>query len=94
MPQWGAFGQARNATSACFVHPSAITSDLAGKLNVSKMLLPARGTRKLNKQHMLHNDACPHIRVDPQTFDVFVDGEKAWVEPAQDLPLAQLYMLR
>ena len=93
-PQWGAFGQAKKATSACFVHPSAIANDLSGKLNVSKLLLPARGTRKLTKQHMLHNDACPDIRVDPQTFDVFVDGKKAWVEPAKELPLAQLYMLR
>jgi urease subunit alpha len=93
-PQWGAFGQAKKTTSACFVHPSAIDDGLASKLNVSKLLLPARGTRKLNKQHMLHNDACPEIRVDPQTFDVFVDGQKAWVEPAKELPLAQLYMLR
>ncbi len=93
-PQWGAFGQAIKSTSACFVHPSAIADDLAGKLGVSKTLLPVRGTRKLNKQHMLHNDACPEIRVDSQTFDVFVDGVKAWVEPAMELPLAQLYMLR
>lgn len=93
-PQWGAFGQAKNATSACFVHPSAIADDLAGKLGISKGLLPAQGTRKLTKKDMLHNDACPDIRVDPQTFDVFVDGELATCEPAEKLPLAQLYMLR
>lgn len=93
-PQWGAFGQARNAISACFVHPSAIADDLAGKLNVGKMLLPASGTRALGKRDMLHNDACPQIRVDPQTFDVLVDGELATCEPAEKLPLAQLYMFR
>jgi urease subunit alpha len=43
---------------------------------------------------MLHNDACPDIRVDPQSFDVFVDGELATCEPAEELPLAQRYMLR
>jgi urease subunit alpha len=59
-----------------------------------KSLLPVRGTRKLNKQHMLHNSACPAIRVDPQTFDVFVDGQLATCEPAKVLPLAQRYMLR
>ena len=53
-----------------------------------------RGTRKLNKRHMLHNDACPEIRVNPQTFDVTVDGELATCEPAQSLPLTQRYMLR
>ena len=93
-PQFGAFGQASNDTSAVFCHPSAIDADLAGKLRVDKMLLPASGTRKLTKKDMLHNTACPDIRVDPQTFDVFVDGELAWCEPAETLPLAQLYMLR
>jgi urease subunit alpha len=43
---------------------------------------------------MLRNDALPHIRVDPQTFDVFVDGVLATCEPASVLPLAQRYMLR
>ena len=32
---------------------------------------------------MLRNDACPDIRVDPQTFDVFVDGVLATCEPAE-----------
>jgi urease subunit alpha len=43
---------------------------------------------------MLHNNICPDIRVDPQTFDVFVDGKLATCEPATELPLAQRYMLR
>ena len=29
----------------------------------AKELLPTRGTRKLNKQHMMHNSACPEITV-------------------------------
>lgn len=93
-PQWGAFGQAKQALSASFLNPMAIDNDIGGKLGLSKQLLATRGTRKLNKQHMVHNSACPHIRVDPQTFDVFVDGEVATCEPAEKLPLAQLYMLR
>ena len=93
-PQWGAFGTARKALGACFVHPGAIDGDLAGRLGLTKTLLPARGTRKLGKQHMLRNDACPEIRVDPQTFDVSVDGELATCAPANELPLAQRYMLR
>jgi urease subunit alpha len=93
-PQWGAFGRAKQALSACFVNPLAIDGDIAGKLDLAKPLLPATGMRKLNKQHMLHNDACPAIRVNPQTFDVFVDGKIATCEPAKRLPLAQAYMLR
>ena len=33
---------------------------------------------------MLHNDACPNITVNPQTFDVFVDGVLATCEPARE----------
>ena len=93
-PQWGAFGEAKKALSAIFVNPLAIDKDLAGQLGLTKALLPARGTRTLRKKDMLHNDACPEVRVDPQTFDVFVDGELATCDPAEELPLTQRYMLR
>jgi len=93
-PQWGAFGSAQKALSASFVNQLAIDGDIAGRLGLSKRLLPAKGVRKLNKQHMLHNDACPAIKVDPQTFEVTVDGEPATCEPARTLPLTQRYMLR
>ena len=93
-PQWGAFGRAAPDLSACFVNPLAIENNLADKLDLKKSLLPAKGTRTLTKDSMLHNDACPNITVDPSTFEVFVDGELATCEPASELPLAQRYMLR
>ena len=93
-PQWGAFGTARKALGACFVHPRAIDGGVSERLGLTKALLPASGTRKLGKQHMLRNASCPEISVDPQTFDVRVDGELATCEPASELPLAQRYMLR
>jgi urease subunit alpha len=43
---------------------------------------------------MLHNDACPNITVNPQTFDVMIDGKVITCEPAKVVPLAQRYMLR
>ena len=93
-PQWGAFGRAASALSACFVHPAAIARDLGRSLGLTKALLPAHGTRALRKTDMLWNDALPEIRVDPQTFDVFVDGVLATCAPASELPLTQRYMLR
>jgi len=93
-PQWGAFGRAAAALSACFVHPLAIERGLKTELGLAKSLLPAHGTRQLTKSDMKWNDACPNIRVDPQTFDVFVDDALATCEPARELPLAQRYMLR
>ncbi len=93
-PQWGAFGRAKQALSACFVHPSAIDAGLGAELGLRKALLPTGGTRGLRKADMLRNDACPDMRVDPQTFDVYVDGVLATCEPASELPLARRYMLR
>jgi urease subunit alpha len=93
-PQWGAFGRAKQALSACFVNPAAISRGIGEELDLKKMLLPSRGSRGLSKDDMLHNNICPDIRVDPQTFDVFVDGKLATCEPATELPLAQRYMLR
>ena len=93
-PQWGAFGRAKQALSACFVHPSAIDAGLSAELGLHKALLPAGGTRGLRKSDMLRNDACPDMRVDSQTFDVYVDGVLATCAPAAELPLARRYMLR
>jgi len=93
-PQWGAFGEAKKPLSACFVNQLAIDADIAGRLGLKKQILPVRGTRKLNKSHMLHNDVCPNISVDPQTFQVMIDGKPIGCEPAKVVPLAQRYMLR
>ena len=42
---------------------------------------------------MIHNDATPKIEVDPQTYEVRVDGEILTCEPAESLPMAQRYFL-
>jgi urease subunit alpha len=43
---------------------------------------------------MVYNDYCPDgIDVDPETFEVTVDGEHVTCEPSAELPLAQRYML-
>ncbi|MEM7121799.1 MAG: amidohydrolase family protein, partial [Pseudomonadota bacterium] len=91
---WGGVGSAPNALSAAFVHASALDDDIAGRFDIAKPLLPISGTRKLTKQDMLLNDALPKIRVDSQTFDVFVDGDLATTEPAREVKLNRLYMLR
>jgi urease subunit alpha len=93
-PQWGAFGEAKKAISVNFVNQLAVQANTGAKLGLTKQLLPAIGTRKLNKSHMLHNDACPNITVNPQTFDVMIDGRVITCEPASVVPLCQRYMFR
>ena len=50
-------------------------------------------TRKIGKADMKRNDATPKIKVDPETYQVWVDGEKVGSEPAKVLPMAQRYFL-
>ena len=42
---------------------------------------------------MPENTALPEIRVEPDTFRVWVDGEEIEPRPAVELPLAQRYFL-
>ena len=42
---------------------------------------------------MLFNDATPKIEIDPETYEVKVDGEIATVEPAKEVSLSRLYCL-
>ncbi len=93
-PQWGAFGEAKKALSVNFVNHLAVEAGTQGKLGLTKKLLPASGTRKLTKADMLHNSACPNITVNPQTFDVMIDGKVITCEPAKVVALAQRYMFR
>jgi urease subunit alpha len=93
-PLFGAHGKAPSSLGVNFVGRSAVEAGVRQKLGLNKQFLPVYNTRKLNKRHMLHNDALPKIKVNPETFEVFVDGKLATCEPATELPLAQRYMLR
>ena len=93
-PQWGAFGLAAPAVSATFANRLSLEADVAGKLGLRKPMLLAYGTRKLTKHNMLHNNACPHIEVNPETFDVYADGALAMCDPISSVTMGQKYFLR
>lgn len=93
-PQWGSFGQACQKTSYCFVTQAALDKGLLDRLGLKKQLLPVKGTRSLTKADMLHNNVCPNIEVDPDTFQVRVDGELATCDPVSQVPLGRLYIFR
>jgi urease subunit alpha len=42
---------------------------------------------------MVYNDATPKIEIDPETYEVKVDGKIATVDPAKEVSLARLYSL-
>ena len=42
---------------------------------------------------MQNNNALPDISVNPETYEVYANGELLTCEPADELPMAQLYFL-
>ncbi len=92
-PMFGSFGLATAATSITFVSQAASSAGVAQKLGLKRLVVPVRNCRKLGKKDMLHNSATPKIEVDPETYEVRVDGELITCEPARVLPLAQRYFL-
>ncbi|WP_433944167.1 urease subunit alpha [Paenibacillus sp. SN-8-1] len=92
-PMFGSFGKATRSTSYTFVSKAALEAGVGEKLGLTKTLLPVQNVRKLTKQSMQLNEETPVIEVDPQTYEVKVDGELITCEPADILPMAQRYFL-
>jgi urease subunit alpha len=93
-PMFGAFGKARTATSLTFVSKAALARGVRERLGVEKQLVAVENTRGgLSKASMIHNEATPDIRVDPETYAVTADGDLLVCEPATVLPMAQRYFL-
>jgi urease subunit alpha len=42
---------------------------------------------------MLWNDYLPRLQVNPETYEVSIDGERITCDPASTLPLTQRYFL-
>jgi urease subunit alpha len=93
-PMFGSFGRALASTSVTFVSQVAVQNGLAARLGVQKPFVAVENVRGgIGKKDMIHNNATPHIEVDPETYDVRADGELLVCEPAKVLPMAQRYFL-
>jgi urease subunit alpha len=90
---YGALGAALAANSFNFVSKASIESGTIGKMKLKRTSLPVKGCRKVYKKDMIHNSATPTIEVDPETYEVKVDGKVATCEPLKELPMAQRYLL-
>ncbi|KZZ56252.1 hypothetical protein A3761_09545 [Oleiphilus sp. HI0123] len=92
-PMFGAQGLAAAKTSVTFVSEASLKNDIGEALGLSRNLSACKNTRSIRKSDMVLNDWQPEITVDPQTYEVRADGELLTCEPADELPLAQLYTL-
>jgi urease subunit alpha len=93
-PRAGAVGKAKHGLSLAFVSQAAVDAGIGEEYGLDTPVVPVSGTRTNTKSDMHYNDYCPDdISVDPETFEVRIDGEVVTCEPSDELPLAQRYML-
>ena len=91
---YGAYGQAVHQTNLTFVSQYAYDHGIKEEIGLNKIVLPVKNTRNLTKRDMKLNDYAPKtIRIDPQTFDVFIDDELVTCEPIHTTSLSKRYFL-
>lgn len=91
-PMFGAFGQARAMHSLAFVSAASL-DHVKGSYGLDKAPTAVSNCRNIGKADLVRNDLLPNITIDPETYEVRVDGDLLTCEPAAKLPLAQLYHL-
>ncbi len=92
-PMFGSMGGAKHSTSVTFTSQIALDLGLASKVKISKKLVPVKNCRNIGKKDMIYNNLTPKIEIDPETYEVRVDGKIATVDPADKVSLARLYNL-
>jgi urease subunit alpha len=90
---FGAFGKAVQQTSITFVSKAGYENNVAEKYGLEKIVLPVDGCRNISKKDLIHNDKTPQIDVNPENYEVKVDGKVITCEPVDVVPLGQRYSL-
>ena len=90
---FGAYGTAVSASSITFLSRAAVEAGVPKKLGLNKVIEECYGIRSLTKADLKFNGETPELSVDPETYEVKVDGEPVTCEPAQELAMAQRYFL-
>jgi urease subunit alpha len=90
---FGAYGKALHTTCVSFVSQLSLDNKVVQKYDLQKLVLPVKNCRNISKKDMIHNDGTPQIDVNPETYEVKVDGVAITCEPIKVAPLAQRYFL-
>ncbi len=90
---FGAYGKALHGTSISFVSKISLEKNIVQQYNLQKQIIPVKNCRNISKKNMIHNDKTPLIEVNPENYEVKVDGAHITCEPLSVVPLAQRYFL-
>ncbi|MEV7664034.1 urease subunit alpha [Paenarthrobacter sp. NPDC089316] len=92
-PMFATYGKALQQTSITFLSQAAIDAGVPAELGLERIIKPVSGIRNLTKADLKYNGETPDIAVDPETYQVTVDGEEVTSQPSDVLPMAQRYFL-
>ena len=92
-PMFAGAGRAAAEASLSFVAAAAVEDGFVERLGLRRTVKATADTRGLRKSDLPENDARPDIRVEPDTFRVWIDGDEVEPAPAAVLPMAQRYFL-
>ncbi|KAI0037248.1 urease [Vararia minispora EC-137] len=92
-PMWGSYPASAALNSVAFVSQISLDTGTYDSYGLAKRGVAVRGCRSITKKDMKWNDRTPKVTVDPEKYEVRVDGVLADVEPARRLPLARAYNL-
>lgn len=92
-PMYGQMGKALSSTNITFISQAAFDEKVHEKLGLQRMILPVGGIRNLTKKDMKLNSVTPDITVDPQTYEVKINGELITCDPVDRVPMGQRYFL-
>lgn len=92
-PMYATTGKALLKSNITFISQVAYDNKVHEKLGLEKMILPVHGIRTLTKKDMKLNSETPELSVDPQTYEVRVNGELITCEPVDKVPMGQRYFL-
>ncbi|NOK63279.1 MAG: urease subunit alpha [Chloroflexi bacterium AL-W] len=90
-PMFGSYGKALDQLCYHFVSKASLAEGQLPELN--RRAVAVENCRGIGKKDLLLNDALPTVDVNPDSYEVTVDGQKISSHPAQVLPLAQRYFL-
>ena len=90
---FGAYGLARANTCISFVSKTAYDDGIKERLGLKRQVLPVSHCRDIGKRDMKNNDVIADIDVNPENYEVRVDGELITCKAADELALTQKYFL-
>src|SRR5699024_60987 len=90
---FGSMGSAVHDSSLTFLPTAELEDGRPERLGLRRSVAEAKNMRELTKADLKLNGETPQIEVDPETYEVRVDGEHVTSKPAETLPMAQRYFL-